>query len=87
MTTRKPILTNAWNEVSKIRRRLTGGWRTLAEKPVPAEEVDPCPWTPSTTSRRPRDISQKIHPSNLADLLRMAAPPSWWPRETGGGSG
>ncbi len=40
MTTRRPMLTNAWNELSKIRRRLTGGWRTLAEKPVPAEEVD-----------------------------------------------
>jgi len=40
MTTLKTALSIARDRLSKIRRQLTGGWKTLAESPVPAEEVD-----------------------------------------------
>jgi uncharacterized hydrophobic protein (TIGR00271 family) len=40
MTTLKATLSDAREHVSRARRRLTGGWKTLAETPVPAEEVD-----------------------------------------------
>lgn len=40
MSTVKEIVGHARKRVAETRRRVTGGWKTLAEQPVPPEEVD-----------------------------------------------